>query len=199
MTVCLLLISDGRDEYRDRTMASAKEMLPQPNWMVEIDDSDHRLGFAGAIAEGWRQVRETGAEWVFHLEGDFTFGEPIAVDRMIAVLERKPYLAQMTLKRQPVNAEEAAAGGLVERSPDAFTQKVEHGDAWTEHREYWSTNPCVYASAFCAQGWPQVDKSEGIFTHRLLEDPDLRFGMWGAKYDPPRVEHIGVERAGHGY
>lgn len=166
--------------------------------MVAIDDRDHELGFAGAIAEGWRKVRETGCEWVVHLEMDFIFKGPVPLDRMIAVLKREPHLAQICLKRQPVNTEEIAAGGIVEREPDSYRQRVEHGDIWTENRVCFSTNPCVYPAALCAHGWPQVKLSEGVFTHRLLEDPDVRFAFWGAKFDEPLVEHIGV-RAGTGY
>lgn len=199
MSVCLLLIGDGRDEYRDRTIESARECLPTLDRLVEIDDRAHELGFAGAIAEGWRQVLDTGAKWVFHLEADFVFQAPIPVDRMIGVLERQPHLAQIALKRQPWNAAERAAGGLVEQNPDDFTQRTERGDIWTEHRRYWTTNPSVYPAALCAQGWPVEAKSEGAFTHRLLEDPGLRFALWGAKFDPPLVEHIGDGRAGHGY
>lgn len=199
MNVCLLLIGDGREDYRDRTIASAKEMLPEFKRLVEIDDSDHELGFAGAIQEGWRQVLETGADWVFHLEADFTFERPVPIDRMAAVLKRHPKIAQVCLKRQPWNDAEKAAGGIVEANPDAYTQHVEKGDIFTTHRACFSTNPCLYPAALCHQGWPQVEHSEGIFTHRLLEDEECRFAFWGAKFDEPMVTHIGEERVGNGY
>ncbi len=199
MNICLLLIGDGRDEYRDRTLASGKEMLPQFKRVVEIDDRDHELGFDGAIRAGWEEVLRTGTDWVFHLEADFVFNAPVPIERMIAVLKRHPHLAQICLKRQPWNDTEKAAGGIVEANPDAYEQRVEHGDIWTEHRVCFSTNPCLYPAALCHQGWPQGERSEGVFTHRLLEDPECRFAFWGAKFDPPLVEHIGVERNGVRY
>jgi hypothetical protein len=58
---CLLRIGDGRDDDHERAWESLEQMLPSPDHIVTIDDRDHKLGFAGAIAEGWRQVRETGA------------------------------------------------------------------------------------------------------------------------------------------
>lgn len=198
--VAFLLISDGRHDYRERTLESAKRAMPEPDWMIEIDDSSHELGFAGAIQAGWdRIIAETDADYVFHCEGDFTFNRPVPLHRMIGVLERHRHLAQLVLKRQPWNHAERAAGGIVEQHPDDYTQRTDQGDIWTEHRRFWSTNPCVYPVGFCYQGWPQEPQSEGMFTHRLLADPDLRFAFWGAKYDQPMVEHIGHERAGHGY
>jgi hypothetical protein len=196
----VLLIHDGRHDYRDRTLESAKHNLPEPDHFIEIDDSAHELGYAGAIAEGWRRVvAETDAEYLLHLEGDFLFEAPVPVDRMIGLLERTPALTQIVLKRQPWNAEEKRAGGIVELHPNDFRQRTDRGDVYTEHRKFWSSNPSVYSTGFCNQGWPQVPQSEGIFTHRLLEDPDVRFALWGAKFDPPRVTHIGEERTGTGY
>ncbi len=199
MSVCQLRIGDGRDELHERAMHSLREMLPKPEHVVIVDDREHELGFAGAIAEGWRQVRETAAEWVWHAEMDFVYHVPVPLDRMIAVLRRRPRLAQLSLKRQAWNERERAAGGIVEADADDFTQVTDAGDVWTEHRRYWTTNPSLYSAAWCAQTWPQEPESEGRFTHRLLDDPELRFAIWGAKFDPPAVEHIGAQRAGHGY
>lgn len=200
MSVCWLAIGDGRDDYHEQSIASAKAMLPKPDHAVVIDDSDHRLGFAGAIQAGWDEVLATGAEWIVHLELDFIFHAPVPLDRMVAVLDRHPQLAQLALKRQPWNAEEAAAGGIVELHPDEYEQRTDHGDIWTEHRLFFSTNPSVYSTALCHYGWPQESESEGKFTHRLLEDPGVRFAFWGAKFDPPLVEHLGARSAdGHGY
>lgn len=199
MSLAILAITD-RPHYFERAYASLRECVPEPDWFIKIDDTDHELGFSGAIAEGWRRIREeTDAEWVFHAEDDFTYNIPVPVDRMIAVLERKPHLAQMALKRQPWNEKEKAAGGIVEMDPDLFTQVADQGDVWTEHRFSFTTNPCVYPAALCAQRWPQEEHSEGKFTHWLLEDPEVRFGFWGGKFDPPLVTHIGDVRVGTGY
>lgn len=198
MKVCQLRIGDGRDEVHERSAASLEEMLPLPHRVVVVDDRDHRLGFAGAIAEGWKQVLKTDCDYVFHAEMDFLYKAPIPLDRMIAVLERRPYLAQLVLKRQPVNAQEAEAGGIVEMWPEEYRQVTDQGDVWSEHRICWSTNPSVYSTAWCLQQWPQGPRSEEEWGARLKQDPDLRFAYWGAKFDPPVVEHIGA-RCGVGY
>lgn len=197
--LCWLLIGDGRDEYHEQAHASALEHLPRAAHVVTIDDRNHDLGFAGAIAEGWRKVRETGAAWVFHLEMDFTFNAPVPLEEMIAVLKRHPYLVQMALKRQPVNPDEKAAGGIVEQDPDSYVQRTELGAIWTEHRKFFTTNPSVYPAALCAQPWPQEPHSEGLFSHKLFADPKAHSAFWGGKFDAPLVTHIGDERQGRGY
>lgn len=199
MTVCLLRIGDGRDSYHEQSWASAVEMLPRVAHVVTVDDREHKLGFAGAVAEGWRQVRQTDATHVFHLELDFTFNQPVPLGAMIELLDAEPHLVQVALKRQPVNADEKRAGGIVELHPDDFHQRTANGVIWTEHRRFFTTNPCVYSVNLCRHGWPQVPQSEGVFTHRLLEDSDARFAFWGGKFDAPLVHHIGDDRAGTGY
>ena len=199
MNACLLRIGDGRDEYHERSWQSAVASLPKMQHVVTIDDHAHELGFSGAIAEGWRQALVTGADYIFHLEMDFTFNAPVPLAAMIELLEAKPYLAQVALKRQPVNAEERAAGGIVELHPDDFRQRVENGVIWTENRRCFTTNPCAYSTRLCLHGWPQEPHSEGVFTHRLLADPDVQFAFWGAKLDAPLVHHIGDDRTGTGY
>lgn len=196
----LLLIGDGRDEVHERSWASAKKNLPpifeEP--YVRINDADHKLGFAGAIQAGWDQVLELDLDFVLHLELDFLFRERVPIDRMVNVLERHPEIAQIVLKRQPCNAEEAVAGGIVEAHPDDFEEHYDGLNYWVTHRRYWSTNPGIYSTRYCRIGWPQARHSEGLFTHKLLADPMLHFAIWGRKFDPPRVEHIG-ERVGVGY
>lgn len=199
LNFAVLFITDGRTDYHERSLKSAKGMLPEPVEMIKIDDPEHKMGFAGAIDYGWKRLRKQSVDWVFHLEGDFTFERPVPIARMIGVLERRPELAQLVLKRQPWNEREKLAGGIIEADPQDFEQVTDRGDVWTEHRKFWSTNPSLYSVGWCHQDWPQVERSEGVFTHRLLEDPQVKFGLWGAKKDPPAVIHIGDERTGNGY
>jgi hypothetical protein len=198
--LALLLISDGRQHYLDQALRSIEVNFPQFDEVVHIDDSAHELGFGGAIQAGWDRALATGADHVFHVEQDFIFNAPIPLDEMVALLEREPHLAQIQLKRQPWNAAERAAGGIVETRPDDFVERRDGFAVWTEHRAWWTTNPSVYSTAVCELGWPQVPQSEGVFTHQLLNAAaDLQFALWGGKFDPPLVTHIGQERAGLGY
>lgn len=201
MTVCLLIIGDGRDEYHEMSVASARERLPMRlfDQTVIVDDREHRLGFAGAIQHGWDQALDAGADWIFHLEADFTFNQDVPLAQMIEVLDAHPELAQIVLKRQAWNEQERAAGGIVEQHPDDYEELDVGPGLITTHRRFFSTNPCVYSARIARIGWPQVPRSEGMFTHLLLKDPHLRFAFLGGKFDPPLVEHIGDARAGNGY
>jgi hypothetical protein len=195
MTLGLLLISDGRPCH----LESAVSLLRMPrrfDQVVWVDDHDHELGFAGAIQAGWDQLK---TDWIFHWECDFVLRtRSLQLDRMIRLLQTRAYLKQVALKRQPVNPPEVSAGGVVELHPDQFVERRNYHDIFTEHRAFFTTNPSVYHRRITADGWPQVPHSEGIFTHRLLEDPDAMFAYWGGKYDPPKVWHIG-DRTGVGY
>jgi hypothetical protein len=200
VTIALLLISDGRDEYLQRTRTSLVEMLPRFDHVIHVDDREHRLGFAGAIQEGWRQVLETDARYVFHLEQDFTFNRPVDVAGMATVLQARPHLAQLALRRQPWNDAERAAGGIVEQHPDDYVERSLGPYRWLEHRRFFTTNPCLYRTWICRQGWPDGADSEGRFGIRLLETkPEARFGYWGARDSGEAVTHIGEHRAGNGY
>lgn len=196
MSVALLVISDGRWEYHHQALASALEHLPRFDQYVWVQDPDHELGFAGAIQHGWEQIH---TDFLFHLEADFLLNGPVPIRRMVSLLKRQPHLAQVCLKRQPWNEQERAAGGIVEQHPDEFSERQDIAAVWTEHRRFFSTNPSIYRSALCRLGWPQEPESEGMFTHRLLEDPRVRFAFWGGKFAPPAVTHIGETRAGVGY
>lgn len=228
--IALLVITDGRDDYLTRCVTSANEQLQgaiSERWMFD-DTGDRpyraqlarrfprfehinggpRQGFGGAIVAAWRQLAERSrAEFVFHLEQDFTFNRPVDLAAVADVLDQRPYLAQMALRRQPWNATEAAAGGIVEQHPDAYHDMSDGSRCWLEHRRFFTTNPSLYRRALCDVGWPAGVQTEGRFGLGLLRaglpwgvpGDEVRFGFWGARADPPWVEHIGRQRVGNGY
>jgi hypothetical protein len=230
MSVGVLVITDGREDYLQPCIQSAMANLTGPisEWWMYDDTGDDtyraglerryptfehfnvgpRQGFGGAIAAAWAHLAEhSAARFVFHLEADFTFRRPVDVGHMSAVLVDRPHLAQLALVRQAWNADEAAAGGVVQRAAAEFTACSDYaGRAWLEHRLFWTTNPGLYRRSLLDVGWPAGDQSEGVFGLRLLEggtpeaEPaDVRFGYWGRPDDPPWVTHIGHTRAGTGY
>lgn len=195
MTVALLLISDGREDYLERTMTSADEQLPVFDQVVHIDDTAHELGFAGAIQAGWDRV---DCDHVFHLEQDFTFNRPVPLDLMVEVLDANPHLVQLALLRQPWNAVERSAGGIWQQHPDSYAHRGLGDYRWLEHARFFTTNPCLYPRWVAERGWPQTGQSEGLFGLRLFgEDAARRAAFWGAGEE--WVTHIGQERSGHGY
>lgn len=175
-----------------------------PSWKAL---QGQRSGFTGAIRSAWSHLRHSpGPErFVFHLEEDFTFNKAVPLDVMAWVLDEHPEVAQMALRRQPWSDTEKAAGGVVETAPweyqDRSDAEPERWIAeWLEQRLFWTTNPSLYRMGLIDHDdWPDVEHSEGIFTHHLLEDPDLRFGYWGARDSGEWVTHIGHRRTGGGY
>lgn len=214
--IALVVFTDGRLECLDRTLRSLTENLTGTitRWIVIDDSADwavrsalqlgldtwelhhapKRRGFAGTIGYAWELLREMDdVDYVAHWEDDFVLTEPVNLDHLTAVLNREPILDQMALLRQPWNATEIAAGGVMETNPDAFTER----DGWVEQSSFFTTNPSVYRWSLCHVGWPQCDQSEGIFTaeRRTI---GRRFGYWGTA-GHEYVEHIGSERVGTGY
>lgn len=144
MTVALVVITDGRGEYLERTLASAEEMLQSEfSPAVIVDDSgdeeyaaflegrfpgfwhlhhEQRQGFSAAIRSAWtKALEDTSVTHVFHLEEDFTFNEPVDIESMTRLLELEPHLAQISLKRQSVNGREHAAGGFIQTEPENYS------------------------------------------------------------------------------
>jgi len=105
-------------------------------------------------------------------------------------------LVQLSLLRQAWFEHELEAGGVIEADPDAFRQR----DGYIEHRAYWTMNPMLTRrSTLAQQSWPRGADSERRFGNMLFRDRKVRAGILGEIEDPPRVEHIGLERAGIGY
>lgn len=198
MKIALLFITDGR-ECAPKAWSSLVANLPVRDFdyqVIRVSDSDHELGFHGAIQAGWDRIPRD-ARYVFHQEDDFIHEKPIPLEAMIWLLEHHDDLAQVSLKRQAVNERERKAGGIVEADPADFHERQDGGVTWTEQRRYFTTNPSLYRRNLVNAGWPQEPNSEGIFTHCLL-DNGYRFAIYGAPLDPPRVNHVGT-RQGVGY
>lgn len=220
--IALLVITDGRKDCIVQAVASALDNLDGPiteKWMYDdsgdpehrawlrktypgfnvIWHTDGRQGFGGAIRAAWHTLRlSSKADYIFHLEDDFTFNRPVPLDDMIEILDENPRLAQIALRRQPWNDTERAAGGIVESNPDAYTDVCGHDYSLLEHDLFFTTNPGLYRRSLLLHDWPQVEHSEGMFSI-ALRDIGYRFAFLGERTDTPWVHHIGTERAGQGY
>ncbi len=205
MTVTKLIITDGRWDYLKRTVDSAATNVRYPfddavivndsglafpfdDWNAyRIINNPHRLGLAGAIQAGW-DVCDT--DYIFHLEDDFLFNQPVDLTDLIGLLEDDPLLAQVCFKRNaaPVPWEQMF-GGFIEANPDRY----DDSPGYTVHRECFSFNPCVYPRRITDGG----AGLESDVTERLLA-AGYHFGIWGKKFDDPIVHHIGDVRS-HGW
>lgn len=214
----LLIVTDGRADCLKRTIESFEQQVrgefsfrrmaddsadpAYAAWLdanftdFEIDHHPARLGFCGTVHKAWSDLPE--CDYVFHLEDDFIFNRPVFIQEMVNVLQHDPALAQIVLKRQPVNFAEQRAGGIVELLPDNYADKEWQGYHWLEQQMFWSTNPCLYSYRVTRLGWPKVAACEGHFGIALRES-GCKFAFWGERSDAPWVEHIGHQRVGNGY
>lgn len=210
MDVALCVLSDGRFDYLMETLDSLKESndLPFKQKVILVDGNSDALSFLRKFLPGWQiwansnrcglaysvkalwKTVEKDMKYIFHLEEDFTFNEYVDIYRMIEVLEKNPHLAQMLLKRQPWGSEEPKYGGYVEMNPDSYEEKTDGVNVWCEHRNFFSLNPCVIPKRIIDLGWH--DDNERGFASMIFEDPNIKCGLWGSKFDPPKVNHIGV-------
>lgn len=143
-----------------------------------------------------------GVDAFMLLEDDFTFNEDVDLTDLAAVLDDRPYLTQMALLRQPWWPNEHKHGGLIaalEAQGQTFTEQTDGAHYWVEHRACFTGNPSVIPRRTFEREWPEGSWSESRFGRLLFEDPDARGGYWGRRADPPRVTHIGHERAGTDY
>lgn len=212
--VALLTIGDGRDDLLADTRDSLAYALGRdPGDLlgafaehVHVDDRAHRLGFGGAIRQGWARLRDLGRsiDYVFHLEEDWRFDRAINLDHLAAALAANPPLAQMALRRHAVNAYEERAGGVVECWPDEYEERralVPPGRwlAYLEHGLYFTTNPSLYHRTLIERGdWPEGRGSEAAYTQQLLAR-GRRFALWGSRAGGPWITHTGTIRTGGGY
>lgn len=224
MTIALVVVTDGRRECISRAIPSALDNLRGPiSELVIVDDSANdeyfwwltrtftdfdivtgptRLGFGGNIQRAWSYLRENSrAKHLFITEDDFLFLRPVRLADMASVCDSNPNVCQLVLKRQPWNAQEKVAGGIIEQHPEDYTQRTDGRHSWVEHRRFFSTNPYLTRrSLILNHDWPSTPESEGHFTHELLAKyPDIRFAFWGNRDDTPWVEHVGHTRVGTGY
>lgn len=220
--IALLVMTDGRDDLLAETLASFAANVTGPiseRWIHDdtgdrrhsdrlaglypdftVVTSAGRSGFGGAIANAWGHLyRHSSSRFVFHLEDDFTWNRPADLDDLADLLDLYPHLAQVAYRRQAWNAEEIAAGGIVEQHPEDFTDCAAGDLRWLEHRRFFTTNPSLYRVDLLERGWPTGAHSEGRFSLDLFADPARRSAYFGPRDSPPWVHHIGATRAGTGY
>lgn len=222
--ICVVVRTDGRRDCIERALASLTEQVDGPitRRIIHDDSGDPnyegwlhasfpgwgihstrcRSGFAGAIQSVWRLLEDVEEDYVFDVEDDFIYTEPIHLTALASLLEARPYLAQIALKRQPWGTE--PPGGFMAQAPEWYSEMP----LWVETRRNWTTNPSLYRRELVYLGWPDAPDSEGYFGFALKEDfglpwgiapEDVQFGLWGAINDPPTINHVGEERVGIGY
>jgi hypothetical protein len=220
-TIGLLVIDDGRKAYLEECVRAltnglwhaiplARQILVNdsgdPEYhaylveeyghLFEIVSHDERRGLAAAIQTGWSRLQQRvnghmALDYIIHVEGDFKLPIRTPIYEMIDILEAKPSLAQLTLRRDNVNPAEDEAGSFIKQRPELYTQK----EGYIEQDNLFSLNPCVYPGWLMEIGWPD-NGGEREFTNKLHSiNPELKFGIYGKIDDPPRCFHVGSKRS----
>jgi hypothetical protein len=231
--IAVVVITDGRDAYLERCIASMHYLAGHvgewwmhddggtPDYRARLTDrypawrhinaGPERAGCAGAFQSVWRQLRaQSTADKFFLVEGDFEFCRPVDLDSMAVLLDEHPYLAEVALRRQPWNAAETAAGGIVEMHPDWYVDcRDGAGREWLEQRAFYTTNCPLSRMSLLDVPWPAYQDgrfSEGTFHQQLMADgtpevpgDQVKYAYWGARDSGVWVQHIGDQRIGKGY
>jgi glycosyltransferase involved in cell wall biosynthesis len=208
--IALVVITDGRRSCFEQTLTSIDDKFWAFDDRIMVDDSgdpeygewlEDEFGYFGAIVHhptrqgcseavrtGWGYA--TGFDYVWHAEDDFTYSEPVDLQRMMGILDENPYLAQLALKRPPHGPVEGAAGDLMAVQPDR----------WEDHEGFCDTdliftfNPCLIPRDVIAVALADPSpRTEPNVTSSCLAK-GYRFGYLGQTTDPPRVHHIGERR-----
>lgn len=188
------IVNDCKDkEFQDK-------LQPLADYLgFTIIHNHNPKGFAGAYNTAFANI-DKDSDYCFILEDDFTFLERVDIKLMIGLLKNNPHLCQIALKRQAWHEAEKNAGGICEQWPNLYEDhENDYGIKWTEHRNFFTTNPSLIPNWVFSQEWPLVGQSERVFSNRLFEDPAVKSAYLGGKFDPPKVNHIGEVRNGKGY
>lgn len=171
------------------------QWLDQNYATFDIVHHESRRGLAGALRSAWETSLNAGADYTFSLEDDFTFPRKVKVDKLAALLHCEPHLAQISLKRQPVNDVEEAAGGFIQTNPSAYFERTCETTSWIEHRVNYTFNPHLVSHSVTelALSNPGDGLERGI-TDTLLTH-GYSFGIYGTVADEPRVIHTGKHRS----
>lgn len=220
MKVLLGVIGNGRSDLLAQTMASLEEKAKYPFYKrILIDDTGNaeyaveleekygskfhviahpeNRGLSGSIRTLWEAAQILDVDYIFHVEEDFTFNVEPPIEKMISILNMAPHLWQVALKRQPVNADEAAVGGFMQQDPSAYVQFYSNHDpslVWVEHRKFFTLNPCVYSINITRPLWPKGG-GEKEFGETVFLNEESACAFLGTVNDPPLVTHIGNYRA----
>jgi hypothetical protein len=213
MKTALVVITDGRP-YLAETIASLEKYL-HGDFAIRIivDDSGDpayadmlhdtyspeyvvlshgtRHGLAQAVRTAWFAAVTAGASYIWHAEDDMVYTQHVYISALQELMQANPTLAQVSLKRQPVNDYELAAGGFMETHLDDFTDQ----DGYVLHSTLFTFNPCLIpidVAYLCLS--TQHDGLERGVTDTLLAH-GWHFGVLGSKADAPMVDHIGHVRS----
>lgn len=217
--IVVVLLTNGRRSTLAQTVRSAEQNLKGPIGRRVVafdvrDPSQRRARLPTELFEGWdltkiqggtycRAMQKatevaigSGQPWVFWLEDDFVFNQPVDLGAMQDLMVANPRMAQLSLLRQAWYQHEVDAGGIIAANPSLFEQRR----GWVAHRAYWTQNPMLTPRrVLSSHPWPNAPHCEAGFGDLVFKDGTMLGGILGEIDDGPRVTHVGQKRAGRGY
>ena len=222
--VSMTVLTDGRKEYLERALPTWESVYNGIDHKVIIDDSGNtgyrhwlidtfpefivvavdkgRFGYAEAMRKVFEMVPYIRQSHNLHVEDDFVLKRPFVLDDVVSVLESSPNLSQISFMREPWYENEIEHGGVIEallaQGEFPIQNKGLGRFAWTRHNAFWTCNPSVFPSWVAQRPWPNDPWCEMYFSQAIRRDKKFS-GIWGHRPDWIYTDHIGRERAGHGY
>lgn len=218
MKICIIILTDGRNDYLARTLESLETnvVFPQDasiykilvdDWPVDREEkvikklakkykvdkvvlNDENIGIDKTVQKAWSLIPE-GTDYIWHQENDFEYLNPVNVSEMIQVLEN-PTIVQVALVRQPWFADEKDAGSLLKTRPARFRQASVSNIDVVIHRDHFTHNPSIYKAKWIEQ---MEGYSEYKFKDLLLsKNGVLYFAYLGKLEDSHTILHIGERK-----
>jgi hypothetical protein len=225
MSVSMTVLTDGRKKYIAEALPPwVMHYGDQVDHRFIIDDSgdpdyrlwlaqtfpdfeicpvgDQRAGFSNAMRKVFSTVVASGSDFNLHVEDDFVLKRPFNLADVVDTLAINPDLSQISFMREPWYENEIKYGGVMEAilaENELVLRNMGVGRfQWTRHFAYWTCNPSVFPSWVAQRRWPDDPWCEMYFSRDLKRDKKPS-GIWGHRGDWIYIDHIGAERAGHGY
>lgn len=218
MTIALVVEDDGRPHYLDETISALRRTLPMDDLVkILVNDSgdedyanhlrgtypdfeqvhhETRRGLRGVQISAWQTALDhRDVDYVLHWEGDFLpLIDKIPVDAMRWLLESRPHLAEVALKRQPLARYpgEIEHGGYMQLYREHYVERP----GYVESKMVFTMNPCLVPRKVVELfvECPLDGNPESYFTPYLVER-GYWFGFLGTIDEPPHVFHLGIDRA----
>jgi hypothetical protein len=187
-----VIYADWDPRFRPELDAIARE-----HGFYVVGPSQH-VGFPGCVQEFWRYIdRRTTAPYIFSVEDDFVYREPVDLGPMIATLRANPELRQLALLRDAYYPRELEAGGVLPtlKVPAELVNHRPH--PFLRQRDHFTLNPSLFHRSLVQTPWPAGESSERRFGDAVLKDKRAAFAYWGS--GEPAIEHIGATRAASAY
>lgn len=218
MKICIIILTDGRNDYLARTLESMEKHLVFPEgsevFKIMVDDwpedrdlkelkklskkykidklvlNDSNIGIDKTVQKAWSLVPED-IDYIWHQENDFEYLDLVNISKMMKVLE-SPIIVQTALVRQPWFPDEKEAGSLMNTRPSRFKQASVAGEDIIIHRDHFTHNPSLYKRKWIAQ---MDNYNEYNFKDYILKNNSVvYFAYMGKIENPHAIVHIGEKK-----